>query len=819
MMRCLTPRYLLFLSASFLLATSVRAQSPTGSMGGVVRSELGVGIEGAVVEIPGLGLGTLTDERGRYTLRSVPVGRLSFRVERLGYVAVTREITIVEGQISVADVQLGAAPLRLDPLRVLTKRTRMIGGPLAAHEMTGAAHVLGAADMDSPAFVFDNVHDFLRMIPGVNVQDEDGFGLRPNIGLRGTGVDRSSKITLMEDGVLIAPAPYSAPSAYYFPVAGRMEAIEVRKGASQVKYGPRTIGGAINLVSASIPDGLSWFLEGAGGSHGTRRTHGRLGDSGRHFGWMIEGYSLGTNGFKQLASGGDTGFDIGDYLAKMRVNTDRSAGGYQELELKLGYTDEASSETYLGLTDLDFRSDPLLRYPASGPDLMSAEHRQIQLRHFWTQGRADITTTLYRNDFARNWYKLQSVLGRGISAVLLEPAQNAEALAILRGADSDPDALRVRANNRTYFGRGLQTVFGLDVAGHRLEVGARFHQDEEDRFQWEDGFQMSGGAMVRSSEAEPGSQSNRVSSADAWAFYVQDEFRLGQLTVAPGVRFENIEFTRTDYAKDDPTRRAPTRIRRNGVRAIIPGVGFAYRLSRSLNLFSGVHRGFGPPGPGADDATLPEHSVNYELGGRWQSSGLAAQMTAYTSDYRNILGQATLATGGDGTGEAFNGGSVSVVGIESSLDYDFAWRTGWRIRLPVRVAFTYTRGEFRSDFDSKYEAWGSVVRGDRLPYLPEYQWSGSMGFEHPDWSLTLSAIGSSASRTRAGQGTIPVGQGTDPFVVLNFAGEVDVPGGGTLFVGVQNLTDRRYLVARRPAGLRPGLPRTVLVGFRMVAFR
>ena len=94
-----------------------------------------------------------------------------------------------------------------------------------------------------------------------------------------------------------------------------------------------------------------------------------------------------------------------------------------------------------------------------------------------------------------------------------------------------------------------------------------------------------------------------------------------------------------------------------------------------------------------------------------------------------------------------------------------------------------------------------------------------MVFEHPDWRLTLSAIGSSASRTRAGQGTIPVGQGTDPFVVLNFAGEVDVPGGGTLFVGVQNLTDRRDRVARRPAGVRPGLPRTVLVGFRMVAFR
>ena len=803
------------LGAALLLAPPLVAQSGSASVEGVVRAlDDGSTLSGATVEVVGASVGVLTDEAGRYKLLGIPSGTISLRFVGLGYTTLTKTVTLDADEAVVVDAQLGAAPLRVDPIRVLWKRTRMVGDPVGTFEAPGSVHVLVAEDLDSPAFVFDNIHDFLRQVPGVNIQEEDGFGLRPNIGLRGTGAERSSKITLMEDGVLIAPAPYAAPAAYYFPVAGRMEALEVRMGSSQIRYGPRTIGGALNLVSASIPDRLTWFVEGSGGEYGSLQGHARAGASGARFGWLVEAYSLDTGGFKELPSGAGTGFDVDDFMAKFRVNSDRLGDSYQELELKLGYTTEESNETYLGLTDEDFGRNPLARYPASGSDLMEADHSQIQLRHFWAGGNVDVTTTAYRNDFARNWYKLQSVLGTGISGVLEAPEDHTSALGILKGGSSGPDALRVRANNREYFGQGVQSSLGLSIGRHELELGGRFHQDEEDRFQWEDGFQMFDGSMLLTSAGEPGTQSNRVSSATAVAVFLQDEISIGQWTVSPGVRFEDIEFTRVDYAGDDPARTSPTGTRVTRIQAWIPGVGFSYRM-RAVSVFGGVHRGFGPPGPGADETTRPESSVNYELGGRWRRSGLAAEATGFLTEYGNILGQATLATGGDGSGQAFNGGSARVAGVETSLDYDLAWAASGTTRVPLRLTYTFTRASFRSSFISDYEPWGEVEAGNHLPYLPTHQVSGSIAYDPTGWSLSISMNASGAMRTQAGSGPIPAGQGTDAFIVFNASGEVEVGRRGTLFAGLQNVTNQIHSVARRPAGLRPGLPRTFLVGFRV----
>ena len=795
----------------FVLAGRPAAQ--TAPIAGLVVTSAGRPVAAAVVTVrPARGpvLTTTTDASGRFAFVGVAPGDYEIAARAVGLSPMSHRATLTAG---------ASLDLTLVLPEVFRERVHVVGDEGLVDRIPGSAHVIDPGEMARVRVATDDIHQMLRQVPGMNLQEEDGYGLRPNIGMRGSGTDRSSKITLMEDGVLIAPAPYAAPAAYYAPTAWRMESLEVRKGSSQIKHGPITTGGALNYVSTSIPSTMRLTGTMSGGDNATRRISASVGNAYRHAGWLVETFQFRNDGFKRLDGGGDTGVDISDHLVKFRLNTTPSETRYQELEVKLGRTVQTGDETYLGLTDADFAATPLRRYAASQQDVLETAHEQYQVRHLFAARRWDLTTVWYRNDFQRSWYKLDSVLGTGVSAVLAAPADHADGLAVLTGADSLPDALTVRNNNRTYYGAGVQTVLGASLSTrqlrHQFEMGLRLHRDEEDRFQQDDAYRMLGGRMLLTRAGAPGSQTNQIAAARAVAGFVTDTITWGRWTASPGVRYESIDFDQTTFARTDPSRAGASAIVATGVDAVIPGVGVSYAAPRGVTLFGGMHKGFAPPGAGVSAGTDVEHSINYELGTRVRRGRVHAEAVGFFHDYGNLLGRDSLATGGCGNGELFNGGKAQSYGLELSAEYDLAGRITLPVRVPVRATYSLTRAEFRNGFESRFAPWGTVGIGDELPYVPRHQIYLGGDLEATGWRARLELFQVSRMRTRAGQGAFVPAESTDGYAVLSLSGEYEVTPGARVFASVQNVANSLHIVARHPAGVRPGLPRLIQAGLKV----
>ena len=699
------------------------------------------------------------------------------------------------------------------------ERVMVIGSADRAADLTGSAQFIDKETLDQHNYT--DINRVLRQVPGVNIQEEDGYGNRPNIGLRGGRSERSADITLMEDGILIAPAPYASPSAYYFPRVNRMEAVEVRKGSSTIKFGPRTTSGAVNLVSSSVPD--TQEIEGllALGGDTTKRLQGHYGDSfalgSGNVGFVIDASHDQANGFKSIdIVGGDTGYSIQDLMGKVKLSTDPAADIYQSVEVKFGATEEDSDETYLGLTQDDFDADPFRRYAASQVDNMDASHRQYHIRHFADFGDFDATTTLYHNQFARNWYKLDDITVGGVRQSLSSALDTPAYLLALQGATdldgSTANNLTVRANNRNYYSTGVQsdlaTQFDTANFEHELEFGARYHYDKEDRFQHEDLYAITNGVMSLASAGSPGSNANRHAKANAIALHMLDEINVNNWTITPGVRYEHVRTKREDFTSGA--------IRKNTVSEIIPGISAGYDFQNGINVFGGMHKGFAPPSPSSTNDDN-EESVNYELGARYGNNIFNTELVGFFNDYSNLLGECTLSSGctSGTTGDQFNAGEVDAYGVEFSIGYDAAPALNLTdISVPVNFNYTYTKAEFQNDFVSSFDEWGSVTAGDELPYIAEHQFHISAGLEAPKWEAHVSGKYVGEMRTQAGSGAIADGEGTDSHFVVDIAGEYEVMDQARLFFTADNIFDTEYVAARRPAGARPGKPMTAIAGIK-----
>lgn len=132
-----------------------------------------------------------------------------------------------------------------------------------------------------------NTSDVLRRIPGLNIVDEDGAGLRMNIGIRGLNPIRSSKVLVLEDGIPVTLNPYGEPQMYFSPIIDKMQEVEVLKGSGQLLFGPQTIGGVVNFITANPPAKLTNNIKLSAGGNGFFSSYISHGNTVGNVGYLV----------------------------------------------------------------------------------------------------------------------------------------------------------------------------------------------------------------------------------------------------------------------------------------------------------------------------------------------------------------------------------------------------------------------------------------------------------------------------------------------------------------------------------------------------
>ena len=698
----------------------------------------------------------------------------------------------------------------------------VLGAP--ARKAPSSVLLLSAEDLAKQEY--DDVHRVLEAAPGVFTRTEDGFGLRPNIGVRGANSDRSKKVTLMEDGVLFGPAPYSAPAAYYFPLATRMSAINVVKGASGIIHGPQTVAGSLDMRTRPVPYRETMQLDAAVGDFGYRKLHGYAGASGEHLGFVLEGVHLRSGGFRDLDGGGNTGFYRNEWMGKALYVVDPTSEFLNEFTLKLGYSDELSNETYLGLSETDAEETPLRRYFASQNDQMRWHRTQAVLSHkYIAPGGFKLDTSIYRHDLDRTWNRFKGFGGSTpVDAVLNSPegGQRQQLFGVLTGqADtgSAAERLHIGPNTREFVSQGIQSRARWEATtgpiDHSFEAGVRFHYDSIRRDHSEQPFDVVDGELVRAPTAEIFTDDNTAETY-ALAIHAYDQLSWGALTLAPGIRAELIRFRFEDRLQS--TDDGPATATHNYA-VFIPGVGGTYTFNEQWSTFAGVFRGFSPIAPSlSPQDTGEEDAINYEAGVRFRQNTLSAEVVGFFNDYSNLTDICTQSNRclAEDLDRQFDAGSAQTGGVEVLINALPTINVGTKsLGIPMSLAYTWTQTRFLENFDSKNPQFGTVRAGDEMPYIPQHQLGANIGVDYQDFSTTLSGFYTSEMREQAGSGEIPPELRIEPNLRLDLSLRYTFTDWISGYVNARNLTNSLPVIARRPLGPRPAPPRMILGGVKI----
>ncbi len=680
----------------------------------------------------------------------------------------------------VAATVANAETNKLAPIQIFDSKNTL-------QETPGSGVVISKENLEETTPL--STQDALRKVPGIQAIETEGYGFYPRITVRGLGSDMSRKVLLLEDGAPVALGPYTDPSAYYSSPIERMESIEVLKGSGTLRFGPSTIGGAINSITRQAPATPGGRVQISSGSQDYQNFFGEYGGT-----WGEKTANLSV-----LRKEGDGWRNMPFELTDTMLKAGTAIGEKQFVSIKATHYDMQGRHTYQGLTAAEYDDDHTFNRAVN--DKMFIKRSSVDLNHDLELGaRTNLKTLAYWNTAQRDWWRQNYSFNAGTGQNQL-------------GTTADG-----RLRSFDVYGVDSRLLHRTEVAGlkNEIEFGVRYHQEKMEnlrvRAKGVRNYSTDGG--FTNADYINGKREDDERTAQALALFLEDKIHFtDKLVVVPGVRVETYKQERdinlfriaaNNFARNESSKVSNTEI--------VPGIGTTYRLTQDVQLFAGVHKGFAPPrvqdaiANDGDAVDLKaERSTNYEIGVRGRHARGNFEATAFRLDFTNQI--ITQSESGGAGSQSTNAGDTLNQGIE--LGGDVFLGKGFTL------AGNYTWLE-SAKLTSKRIIGGKNRDGNRLTYAPEHlvnlrllytkdKFYGNVGMSHvAEQYADLENTNDESANGRVGK--IP------SFTIFDLNLGYKVEKNVRLFAAVRNLLDKKYIASRAPEGIFPGMGRMGEVG-------
>ncbi|MGH7631319.1 MAG: TonB-dependent receptor family protein [Gemmatimonadales bacterium] len=616
-----------------------------------------------------------------------------------------------------------------------------------------------------------NLHDVLRLTPGVYVQPRFGAADESQLSIRGSGL--RNNFHLRGVNILVNGMPYRNADGFTDFESLELltaEAIEVYKGANALRYGGSTLGGAVNLTTKTGYTARPLEAYAQGGSFGFLKAQAASGGHRGNFNYYASYARTSLDGYRAWSDQG-----------RHRINAHLGYRLSPRVDLRSFYFFARVREHLPGaLTPEQFASDPR---GAVANNVTNRWGRDYDLHHVGVQLRTQLSAT---QRLQISPYFQYRDIDHPIFRVINQQSRDL-------GAE-------VRYENSGRLGR----------LANRLTVGYQpSHLDLDNRQ-----FDNLGGAhgALRKEQND---------KAAGHAVYAENALGVtDRLTVVGGIRYDHSVREAQDFFLSDGDQSD-----RRSFSALLPRVGLRYDVADgAVRLFANASRTCEPPlllelnsltVPGFIDLR-GQDAWQFEVGTRGQAGHATWDLSLYDVELSDEILNANVTPfpGAPFTVPTYrNAERTRHYGVEAGLGLTlpstlFTGRDGGDA-LALRLACTFANYTFVRD---------STFDGNDIPGAPAHYLTAELRYAHPagftvapvlEWVPRSYFVNSANTERNAAWAT------------LGLRAEWTFPRPGlTVFAEGRNLTDTRYAASVQVDNaarqyLEPADGRAVYAGLRL----